>query len=228
MKNKKIILLLLMCVAILFSACTNSQMPEASTTTTEIQTISTTKGSSTTTEKLTTTTTSEVKKESTTSTTSTTKASTTKKQKVEATTKSTTVKTTKKQTTTSTTKAKDYCILTIECKAILSNIDDLAIGHEEYIPDNGYILNNYKVEYANGDTAYDILRKGCNEKGIKLTEKSSIYGVYIVGINNIDEKDCGQYSGWKYKVNSTFPGVACSEQSVNANDTITFTYVCTY
>lgn len=37
-----------------------------------------------------------------------------------------------------------------------------------------------------------ICLKACNDKGITYTAKDTMYSVYIVGINNIDEKDCGK------------------------------------
>lgn len=148
------------------------------------------------------------------------------------TTKATTIATTKPATTiattTQSTTEKPYCVLTIECKEILNNMDDLKAGHENYVPANGYILSSYKVRYSNGDTAYDILKRGCEENNIKLTATTTVYGTYVSGINNLDEFDCGKQSGWLYSVNSTFPRVSCSKQSVNPNDIIIFKYTCTY
>lgn len=120
------------------------------------------------------------------------------------------------------------CYITVECKSILDHLDDLKDGHTPYLPKNGYFLNNYKCTYKEGDTAYDILNRACEENNIKLTSKNSGYGVYVVGINNIDERDCGEQSGWLYSVNDSFPAISSDKFSVSPNDKILFTYTCEY
>lgn len=145
----------------------------------------------------------------------------------EKTTKSGTSKSDNNTTTTKqTTTQADCCYLTIECTAILSNMDKLKSGHSSFLGDNGYILNHYAVRYEIGDTAYDILKKGCQQNSIKLTTESSVYGIYVVGINNLDQFDCGNQSGWLYYVNGTSPPKSADKFDVNINDTITFSYTC--
>lgn len=148
----------------------------------------------------------------------------------ESNTVTTTIATTDKTTsTTAVTKSNvKICYITIECKSILDHLDDLKDEHTPYLPKNGYFLNNYKCTYKEGDTAYDILNRACVENNIKLTSKSSGYGVYVVGINNIDEKDCGEQSGWLYSVNDSFPAISSDKLSVSPNDRILFTYTCEY
>lgn len=120
------------------------------------------------------------------------------------------------------------CTLTIECKSVLDNRDMLKDGHEAYVPDDGYILKDCTVAYQKGDTAYDVLKRGCENEGIKLTTKSSDFGMYVGGINNLDELDCGNQSGWLYNVNGEDATVGCSDYTVTPGDAVTFTYVCTY
>ena len=78
-----------------------------------------------------------------------------------------------------------------------------------------------------GSTAYDVLKLACNAHGIRLTAKSTSYGVYVVGINNLDEKDCGGASGWMYKVNGTVPMTSCGKYKMDSGDNLVFYYVCT-
>ncbi len=127
-----------------------------------------------------------------------------------------------------TTRAKNICYVTIQCKSILSNMEDLKPGHSKYVPENGIILNSYPYVFHNGDSVYDALKATCKTNHIKLTASSSLYGVYIVGINNLDEKDCGKYSGWKYKVNGIYPSVSCDKTAISSGDRIEFEYVCKY
>lgn len=215
--NKKICALLLsaaMCFC--FSACSNNTQEEQSTavtTTTTTQATTSTTVAETTTKETT-------AKPSTTKTQATTKASTettTKKKKVTAT------KVKKKKKTDAVT-----CTVTVECKSILDHMDDLKEGHEEFVPDDGYIIKNYTHKAKKGYTAYDALKNACKKNDIKLTAKSTSYGIYISGINNLDEFDCGKQSGWMYSVNGIMPNTTCGNVSVDDGDSIVFTYVCTF
>lgn len=156
----------------------------------------------------------EKKKEQTTSKSSGASKTTQKK------TTQTTAKTTKKPESTVST-----CTLTIECTAVLDNMSSLKAGHEKYVPDDGYILSNKKMTVSKGDTVYDVLKEACSENGIRLTASNSTFGIYVSGINNIDEKDCGKNSGWTYWVNGNMPMVTCGKYTVNNGDEIKFSYV---
>ena len=202
--NKKICALLLsaaMCFC--FSACSNNTQEEQSTAVTAKTTTKETTA-----------------KPSTTKTQTTTKATTettTKNKKVTAT------KVKKKKKTDTVT-----CTVTVECKSILDHMDDLKEGHEEFVPDDGYIIKNYTYKAKKGYTAYDALKGACKKSDIKLTAKSTSYGIYISGINNLDEFDCGKQSGWMYSVNGIMPNTTCGNVSVDDGDSIVFTYVCTF
>lgn len=231
MKTNKIVALFL-ALAIVFSlfGCSRVQdnnQTTLTTTTSKITTNTTSKAiTQATTEKASATNQSETSS-TTTNTSTTLKASSTTTETTATTSKATTSSTTKKPTTT-TKKEVTYCSLTIQCKNILSNMDDLASGHAEFVPSSGYLLSSYHYDIKGSTTAYDVLKAACSSNGIKLTTKSTVYGVYVVGINNLDEKDCGKYSGWKYKVNGKEPNRACDKYEINKGDKIEFFYVCTY
>lgn len=129
---------------------------------------------------------------------------------------------------TQTTSSEINCSITIECKSILDNMDDLKKGHESYVPKNGIMLDNYKATLKSKSTVYDLLKKACNDKGITYTAKDTMYSVYIVGINNIDEKDCGKNSGWMYSVNGSYPNVSVDSKKLKDGDKVVFTYTCSY
>ena len=130
------------------------------------------------------------------------------------------------RTTAATTKNKSYAYLTVECKVLLNakNKKHLAPGHSRFVPSDGYIIKDYACQ-PNGDSVYDVLSKACKSKSIHLTAKNSPYGIYVSGINNLDEKDCGSYSGWKYKVNGKYPPYTCERYKVSAGDEIVWEYV---
>lgn len=129
---------------------------------------------------------------------------------------------------TQTTSSEINCSITIECKSILDNMDDLKSGHESYVPKNGIMLENYKATLKSKSTVYDLLKKACKDKGITYTARDTMYSVYIVGINNIDEKDCGKDSGWMYSVNGSFPNVSVDSKKLKDGDKVVFTYTCSY
>ncbi len=129
---------------------------------------------------------------------------------------------------TQTTSSEINCSITIECKSILDNMDDLKKGHESYVPKNGIMLENYKTTLKSKSTVYDLLKKACMDKGITYTAEDTMYSVYIVGINNIDEFDCGKQSGWMYNVNGSYPNVSVDSKKLKDGDKVVFTYTCSY
>ena len=190
-----------------FSACSNNTQEEQSTAVT-----------ATTTQATTSTTVAETTTKETTAKPSTTKTQTTTKKK-----KITTTKVKKKKKTDTVT-----CTVTVECKSILDHMDELKEEHEEFVPSDGYIIKNYTYKAKAGYTAYDALKSACNNNDIKLTAQKTSYGVYISGINNLDEFDCGKQSGWMYSVNGIMPNTTCGNVTVDDGDSIVFTYVCTF
>lgn len=145
------------------------------------------------------------------------KSETTKKQHTQAATE---------KTTTTTTTSEVNCTVTIECKKILSNMDNLKEGHEAYVPSDGIILNTYTLSMEKGATVYDAVKNACSDNGISINANKSSYGFYIAGFNNIDEKDCGGGSGWIYFVNGSSPGKSCSKYEIKNGDNIVFSYTC--
>ncbi len=140
--------------------------------------------------------------------------------------KQTTQKHTTKRHTTPQSKTVT-CTITVECKNIHKHMSQLKSGHERYVPNDGYIIHAESHTVDRGSTAYDVLKLACNAHGIRLTAKSTSYGVYVVGINNLDEKDCGSASGWMYKVNGTVPMISCGKYKMDSGDNLVFYYVCT-
>lgn len=127
---------------------------------------------------------------------------------------------------TQTTSSEINCSITIECKSILDNMDNLEPEHEKYVPKNGIMLNNYKTTLKSKSTVYDLFKKACNDKGITYTAEYGMYSVYIAGINNIDEFDCGKGSGWKYRVNGSYPNISVDSKKLKDGDKVVFTYIC--
>lgn len=136
--------------------------------------------------------------------------------------------TTKKETsqTTASSASEITCSVKIECSVILDNMDKLKAGHSSYVLSDGIILDTYAVTMPSGSTAYDALEEACLDNDIKINAQKTSYGVYVSGINNIDEKDCGKNSGWIYSVNDTFPQRSCGLYKLSKGDKVVFSYTC--
>lgn len=116
--------------------------------------------------------------------------------------------------------------ITIDCKTILDNLDDLKSGYKDYVPKNGIILNNVSLKIKKDSTVLDVLKTVNQKYDLNLKTRKSSYGTYIYGIGNIEEKICGSTSGWMYSVNGIFPGQSASSYRLNDNDKIKWCFTC--
>lgn len=120
------------------------------------------------------------------------------------------------------------CTFSIECSTILDNWDDLKDSKAEFVPADGWILYPSEVEFYEGETVFDVLKRVCNEAGIQMeSEWTPMYDSYYVsGINNLYEFDCGKDSGWMYCVNSWYPNYGCSKYTLEDGDVVEWRYTC--
>ena len=120
------------------------------------------------------------------------------------------------------------CTITIRCDTILDNMDNLTPGKNAYVPSNGCILATSTVQFVDGETVFDVLKRVCEYAGIQIEYSwTPMYNsYYIEGINNLYEFDCGSESGWMYKVNGWFPNYGCSAYTLKEGDVIVWCYTC--
>ncbi len=120
------------------------------------------------------------------------------------------------------------CSISINCSTILNNMDHLKQGKSGYVPEDGCILSTTKVEFTEGETVYDVLKRTCDTLHIQLEASyTPIYkSYYVEGIHNLYEFDCGSQSGWMYKVNGWYPNYGCSSYKLKDGDVITWSYSC--
>ena len=126
-------------------------------------------------------------------------------------------------------KKKTYtCTFSIECSTILNNLSDLDPDKRELVPSNGVILAPTKVTFYEGESVFDVLQRVCKEKGIHLESSwTPIYNsAYIEGIHNLYEFDCGELSGWMYRVNGWYPNYGCSRYQLVDGEKVEFRYTC--
>ncbi len=121
-----------------------------------------------------------------------------------------------------------YVYIEIRCDTILNNMGDLTAGKEEFVPSDGVILPVVEVPFYEGETVFEVLKRVCEKTSIQLEYSwTPLYNsYYIEGINNLYEFDCGEQSGWMYKVNEWFPNYGCSSYYVDDGDVIVWCYTC--
>lgn len=123
---------------------------------------------------------------------------------------------------------KSTCYLTVSCKTILSNKEDLKPGKESVVPKNGIIYARKEVIFYEGESVFDVLQREMKNSKIHMDYSfSPIYNSnYIKGIHNLYERDCGDTSGWMYCVNGWYPNYGCNRYAVQNKDEIQWNYTC--
>jgi hypothetical protein len=120
------------------------------------------------------------------------------------------------------------CTISIRCDTILNNMDIFNKDKLSVLPGDGIILSTISVPFNEGESVFDVLKRITREKRIQMEFVfTPMYNsAYIEGIHNIYEFDCGNLSGWMYKVNSWFPNYGCSRYVLKDGDKIEWVYTC--
>ena len=124
--------------------------------------------------------------------------------------------------------AAPTCALSIRCGTILENLDRLDPEKSDLVPADGVLYENPAAQITDGESAFDLLLRETRAAGIHLDfVKTPAYNtVYVRGIGNLYEFDCGDLSGWTYRVNGEFLSVGCSLAILHPGDTVEFLYTC--
>lgn len=121
-----------------------------------------------------------------------------------------------------------FCSLTVRCDTLLNNIEKVSPEKIPFIPESGIILPETELEFVEGETVFDVLEEELKKRGIHFEfSKVSMYdSCYIEGVGNLYEFDCGNLSGWLYRVNGQVLSVGCSQYQLKNGDKIEFLYTC--
>lgn len=127
-------------------------------------------------------------------------------------------------------RTKYTCTFSIECSTILNNLDMLEPDKLDAVPSDGIILPAQTVTFYEGESVYDVLKRICAEKGIHMEASfTPMYNsAYVEGIHNLYEFDCGQASGWMYRVDGWYPNYGCSRYQLKQGETVEWRYTCAY
>lgn len=122
------------------------------------------------------------------------------------------------------------CTISISCATILDNLDWLNPEKTELVPADGVILAAQTVTFYEGESVFNVLQRTCKQQSIHMEYSNTpMYNsAYIEGIHNLYEFDCGEGSGWMYKVNGWFPNYGCSRYQLQDGDVIEWVFTCNY
>jgi hypothetical protein len=118
--------------------------------------------------------------------------------------------------------------LSVSAAAVLNNLDMFNEDKLEVLPKDGVIYKAQQVTFYEGESVFDVLLREMKKQKIHMEfEMTPLYNSnYIEGINNIYEFDCGELSGWMYKVNNWFPNYGSSRYLLKDGDVIEWLYTC--
>ena len=96
------------------------------------------------------------------------------------------------------------------------------------MPGDGVIFPAQEVSFYEGESVFNVLQREMEKAKIHMEFVSTpMYNsAYIEGINNLYEFDCGELSGWMYKVNDWFPNYGCSRYQLKDGDVVEWVYTC--
>ena len=120
------------------------------------------------------------------------------------------------------------CTLSIRCDTILDNMSWLDSSKVSAVPKDGVILAKRTVTFYEGETVFNLLTRESKRNKIHMEfVNTPIYNsAYIEGIGNLYEFDCGERSGWMYRVNGWFPNYGCSCYQLREGDNVEWIYTC--
>ena len=120
------------------------------------------------------------------------------------------------------------CTLSVRCDSILQHMEWLEPQKVEIVPNDGVIYAERTVVFYDGESVFDVLLREMKQNGIHMEfEQTPMYNsAYLEGIGNLYEFDCGELSGWMYRVNGWFPNYGCSRYQLKNGDRVEWIYTC--
>ena len=120
------------------------------------------------------------------------------------------------------------CTLSVRCDSILDHWDWLDAQKTDLVPEDGVLFAATEVTFYEGETVFHVLQREMKRAGIHMEyEDTPLYqSAYIEGVGNLYEFDCGELSGWMYRVNGWYPNYGCSRYLLQEGDVVEWIYTC--
>ena len=118
--------------------------------------------------------------------------------------------------------------ISIRCDTLLHHLDELDASVAALVPENGVLLSPTQFFCEEDESVFDLLLRVTKENDIPMEfAQTPLYGsAYVEGIGNLYEFDCGELSGWMYRVNGEFPNYGCSNYRLHEGDAVEWVYTC--
>ena len=99
------------------------------------------------------------------------------------------------------------------------SVDKTTIG-------KGYVIQPSSIDLQAGDTAWSVLKRELDTRGIDYLYKwdPNYSSIYVQSIAGDGEFDHGTGSGWKYNVNGIYPGYGADKYILNNGDIVQWRY----
>lgn len=120
------------------------------------------------------------------------------------------------------------CTLSVRCDTILNNFNLLSKEKADIVPKDGVIFEEKTVTFYKGESVFNVLMREMKRNKIhfEFVNVPLYNSAYIEGIANLYEFDCGELSGWMYKVNDWFPNYGSSRYELKDGDRVEWVYTC--
>lgn len=92
----------------------------------------------------------------------------------------------------------------------------------ETLPTDGVLLSERAYPISEGMTALAVLQEALRAQNISIEIKDG----YVNGIHSLRAGDCGDTSGWLFRVNGVLPSVGAGEYVLQPGDTVEWLYIC--
>lgn len=124
------------------------------------------------------------------------------------------------------TEDSETVFVSINCEKALES-DSLSEEMRELIG-NGEILGKKEYVLRSGDTVFDMLVRVCRFEKIHMeyqgADANALGSVYVQGISNLYEYDCGELSGWIFLVNGKQTDASSAKIKLSDGDKVEWIY----
>lgn len=115
-------------------------------------------------------------------------------------------------------------IIEEELTPVIPTDNIVTLSVEKRTLGQGDILSPMDVTLQSGDTAFTLLKRVADQKGIAIDYTGAGAELYVKSIGGLGEFDEGPLSGWMYSVNGTFPDYSAGNYTLKNGDVVRWQY----